>query len=137
MEIQGEEKLNNLEKAKHFFSNQQNLIQCIPNVEEINGNYFKARVKFSFLTVQLNGMIKKHEVNENKVNTIISIEGPGIAATISTILLLEENKIIWKADYSVEGPLANSLKKYIDTEAEKISRQIIECSKSRINSIQS
>nr|WP_231961304.1 SRPBCC domain-containing protein [Sulfolobus sp. A20] len=103
----------------------------------MNGNYFKARVKFSFLTVQLNGMIKKHEVNENKVNTIISIEGPGIAATISTILLLEQNKINWKADYSVEGPLANSLKKYIDTEAEKISRQIIECSISKINNIQS
>ncbi|BDB98850.1 SRPBCC domain-containing protein [Saccharolobus caldissimus] len=115
---QGEAIVNNVEKAKRFFSDYKNLMNCIPGVKEVNGNNFKAYVKFSFLTIEIKGIVKKHEVNGDNIDTLITING---------------NKIKWTTNYEVDGPLANSLRKHIDAQANEISRQIIECSISKIN----
>ncbi|MDT7860697.1 MAG: SRPBCC domain-containing protein [Saccharolobus sp.] len=130
---QGEAIINNVEKAKRFFSDYKNLMNCIPGVKEVNGNNFKAYVKFSFLTIEIKGIVKKHEVNGDNIDTLITIEGPGIIANIDTLITINGNKIKWTTNYEVDGPLANSLKKHIDAQASEISRQIVECSISKIN----
>ncbi|QGA53568.1 carbon monoxide dehydrogenase [Sulfolobus sp. E5-1-F] len=130
---EGEIMIKDPTKAKQFFSDYKNLLTCIPGVKEINGNSFKAYVKFSFLTIEINGTVKTHEVNGDNIDTLITIEGPGIIASINTLLTILGNKIKWSSDYEVSGPLANSLKKHISSQAEEISKQIVECSVGKIS----
>ncbi|MEM3269070.1 MAG: SRPBCC domain-containing protein [Saccharolobus sp.] len=131
--IEGEVSIKSMEKAIQYFSDYKNLISCIPGVKEISENNFKAQVKISFLTVEINGSVKKHKISENNIDTLIVVEGPGIVANIDTLLTLTQNNIKWKSNYEISGPLANSLRKYIESEAEELSRKIIECSVSKIN----
>ncbi|WP_338603479.1 SRPBCC domain-containing protein [Sulfolobus tengchongensis] len=130
---EGEVTVKDINKARQFFSDYKNLLICVPGVKEINGNNFKANVKFSFLTIEINGTVKKHEINGNNIDTLIEIEGPGIIASVDTLIEIIGNTIKWNSNYEVSGPLANSLKKHISTQAEELSRQIIECSISKIN----
>ena len=132
--ISGEEKISNKEKALQFLSNYENLLKCTPGISKINGREFYATVKIGPISVEVQGIIVEHKVDGNKVLDKIEVKGPGIVVTIDTKVIVEDHKLVWEAEYSLSGSLAKALGNTVTKEAKELTKQIISCSVSAINS---
>ena len=132
--ISGEEKISSKERALQFLSNYENLLKCTPGISKINDKEFYATVKIGPISVEVQGTIIEHKVDGNKVLDKIEVKGPGIVVTISTTVTVEDHKIIWEADYNLSGNLAKALGNTVTKQAKELTRQIISCSVSAINS---
>ncbi len=132
--ISGEEKILNKEKALQFLSDYENLLKCTPGITKINDKEFYASVKIGPLNVEVQGTVVEHRVDGNKVFDKIEVKGPGIVVTISTVVTIEDHKLSWKAEYSLTGSLAKALENTVTKQAKELTRQIISCSVSTINS---
>lgn len=132
--ITGEEKIINKDKAIQFLSNYENLLKCTPGISKINDKEFSASVKVGPLTVEVQGTIVEHKVEDNKVFDKIEVKGPGIIVTIITVVTVEDHKLSWEAEYELSGSLAKALGNTIAKQAKELTKQIISCSVSAINS---
>ncbi|BBG25270.1 SRPBCC domain-containing protein [Sulfuracidifex tepidarius] len=128
MELQGEEKIKDDTKLIEFLSKKENLICCIPGVVEKDGDKFLSKTKVGFISLELKGEIKDFQVDGNKFINVIEIQGAGMEITVKTTLEVEKMILKWKVEYQAEGGLAQSFKKIIDSQAEKVAKDIINCS---------
>lgn len=131
--LSGEEKINDPNHARVFFNDYKNLLICTPGIKEIHNDEFIASVKMGPLQVEAQGKIKQHKLDGNIVTDVIEVNGPGIVVVITTLVKIEDSKIVWNAEYEISGSLANILQKTISKQAEEITRKIISCTVSRIN----
>ncbi|ARM75098.1 SRPBCC domain-containing protein [Acidianus manzaensis] len=131
--ISGEEKISSKKDTLSFFTDYKNLLNCTPGVKDINNDSFTAEIKIGPIRVEVQGKVKEHKVVDNKVIDVIEVNGPGITVSITTNVNVEDSKIVWDAQYEISGSLANALQKTISKQAEEITRKIISCTISRLN----
>ncbi|MCG3108408.1 hypothetical protein L3N51_00689 [Metallosphaera sp. J1] len=131
--LSGQEKIKSEEKALSFFSDEGNLLQCIPGVKSINGKKFVIEAKLGPLRAELSGEVKEYEVKERQVSNLLQVDGPGLIVLIRTRLNIQGSDLLWEAEYSMEGSLAKALMNTISKQAEDVSKQIISCTLSKIN----
>jgi carbon monoxide dehydrogenase subunit G len=128
MEIDGEESIKDSISLISFLSKKENLMCCIPGVTSRNGDKFVTKTKVGFISIELNGEIKDFEVNNNVIKNTIEIQGAGMEVVVKTTLDVEEKVLKWKVEYEAKGSLAQSFRKIIDGQAEKVAKDIISCS---------
>jgi Uncharacterized conserved protein len=132
LEISGEVKIKNVDKAKEFLSSYQNLINCIPGVTEIKGKEFTARAKIGFLTVETKAQVKSFEFRDNESVSVIEVKGVGVTSTITSRVKVDNDKLIYKIEYEVQVTI-KGLEKLVEKQAHKIAEDIITCTKQRID----
>ena len=131
--LTGLEKIKSEDRALSFFSDEGNLLQCIPGVKSINGKKFVIEAKLGPLRAELSVEVKEYEVREHEVNNLLQVDGPGLIVLIRTRLNIQGSELHWEAEYSMEGSLAKALMNTVSKQAEDVSRQIISCTLSKIN----
>ncbi|MEM4746613.1 MAG: SRPBCC domain-containing protein [Metallosphaera sp.] len=131
--LKGEEKIKNRKVAIDFFSNERNLLECIPGIKKIEGKRFTIEAKIGPLRAELSGQVEEYEVRENEVSNLLKVEGPGLTVMIKTRLHITEAELNWEAEYLTDGSLAKALASTIAKQAEEVSRSIISCALSKIN----
>ena len=135
MKISGEVNIKDEEKAIKFISSYENLIHCIPGVTEVDGKKFKAKAKIGFLTLEVDGEVKSYEFKDNESKSVIEVKGPGVISTISSIVKVMGNKLVYEVEYDAQVTI-KGLERIVHSQAEKISREIIDCTKKSIDSLQ-
>lgn len=131
--IGGVEKVRDNDKAMTFLSDYRNLLECIPGVRRIESGRFLVEASIGPMRVELSGEVKEHKVTERQVTNLMEVLGPGLTLVIKTIVEVGDNELNWSADYDISGALAKALQNTIGREAERVSRQIISCTVSKIN----
>ncbi|WP_306305638.1 SRPBCC domain-containing protein, partial [Metallosphaera hakonensis] len=110
-----------------FFSNERNLLECLPGIKRIEGKKFVIEARIGPLRAELSGEVKEYVVNGNKISNLLQVDGPGLTVLIRTNLSVMGDSLDWDVDYSMEGSLAKALATTVGKQAEEVSRQIIQC----------
>ncbi|AWR96619.1 carbon monoxide dehydrogenase [Acidianus sulfidivorans JP7] len=131
--ISGKEKISSNNDALQFFKDYRNLLNCTPGIKDINGDSFTAEIKIGPIRVEVQGKVKEHKIDGKNITDVIEVSGPGITVSITTHVNIEDSNLIWDAEYEISGSLANALQKTISKQAEEITRKIISCTISRLN----
>ncbi|BCU69518.1 SRPBCC domain-containing protein [Stygiolobus caldivivus] len=132
MKISGEVDIKNVDRAEKFLSSYENLINCLPGVTEVKGREFSAKVKIGFLSLEAKGEVKFYDFKGNMSTSIIEVKGVGVNSTITSKVKIVGNKLLYEVDYEAQVNI-KGLEKIVEKQANKISEEIITCTKQRIN----
>ena len=132
MKLQGEIQIKNVEKARTFIQSYKNLLNCIPGIKEINGNKFVVENKIGFLRLEAQGEVISFDFHGDGNKTVIKVTGVGVNSTITSIVKIVGDKLLYDVDYVAEVTIPG-ISKMVDKVANEITEKIIECTKNYVS----
>ncbi len=120
------------ERALQVVSDPNTLINCIPGATRINEKEFRVQAKVAMIVVTLTGVLTNFKVEGRQVLSEITVRGPGISATVFSSLKVHDGSLVYDVEY--RGDVSQVLEKIARREVERVSNEIIECTRRKATS---
>lgn len=132
-----------LEKLWNFISTPESIAQCLPGMEEykvLEGKRTEAKVKMGigFIkgTFKINSRVAEEDPKTHRAKLLV--DGSGATTAFKAEILIscnphpEGTELGWVAEATVSGPLGSVAKSLIESAAQKVVDQTLECVTKRV-----
>lgn len=127
-----------MDKLWNFISTPESIAQCLPGVEEYkitDGKKIEAKVKMGVGFIKGTFKVNSRVTEEDPIthHAKLSVDGSGATSAFKAEIMIscnphpEGTELGWVADATISGPLGGIAKGLLESAAQKIVNQTLEC----------